>query len=124
MDIINIENRYFFFDVKPVDREQDNEDDPWWNVHVIYKTKCVDFEDLGEAMTQNELLYTSDCIDRYLRNAEMEKIEYMEPDYDIDLKEFFGYFIINMGYGDTINILLRKENLIKIKEVIDKSVKE
>ena len=55
MEIINIENRYFFFDVKAVEREQENEDDPWWNVHVIYKTKCVNFEDFGETMTKNEL---------------------------------------------------------------------
>lgn len=124
MEIINIENRYFFFDVKPVKREQGNEDDPWWNVHVIYKTKCVDFEDFGETMTKNELLYTRDCIDNYLCNGETEKISYMEPDYAIDLKEFFGYFIINMGYGDSMNIFLKREELIKIKEVIDRFVKE
>ena len=124
MEIINIENRYFFFDVKAVEREQENEDDPWWNVHVIYKTKCVNFEDFGETMTKNELLYTSDTIERYLINKEMEKISYIEPDYAIDLKEFFGNFIINLGYGDAINILLKREELIKIKEVIDKSVKE
>lgn len=124
MDIINNENRYFFFDVKFVEREQNKEDDPWWNIHVIYKTNCVCFEDYGETMTENELLYTFDCIDRYLYHGETENIDYIEPYYNIELGEVYSKFIINIGYGDSINILLSKEEFIKIKEVITVAIKK
>lgn len=127
MDIINIENRYFFFDVKAVEREQDIDDDPWWNVHVIYKTNAVNFEDFGESITENELLYTIECIENYLENCEIQNISYIEPDYKFELEEYLIKFIINIGYGDSINILLTKEELTKIKDimfnVINKEVK-
>ena len=122
MDIINIENRYFFFDVKPVERKQNKEDDPWWNIHVVYKTNRVDFEDFGETMTEGELAYTVNCIDRFIQNGEKENIDYTEPDYSFKLEEYFAKFIINLGYGDLVNILLNREEIMKVREVISKAI--
>lgn len=122
MDIINIENRYFFFDVKPVEIKQNKEDDPWWNVHIIYKAECVNFEDFGETMTEGELVYTLECIDRFIQNGEQEIIDYMEPDYRLKLEEYFAKFIINLGYGDSVNILLNREEIMKVREVISKAI--
>lgn len=116
------ENRKFWFGISKVDRYQDEEDDPWWNVRVVYKNHWIDYDENGESMTELELKAIADEIEkRFIKNEKInsEKFGFIEPDYGIEFETRYEHatFIINIG-TDNIRIWLNKEELIKMYNCI------
>ncbi len=120
--IYDEENKKFWFGISKVDRYQDEEDDPWWNVRIVYQNHWVNYDENGESMTELELKAIADEIEKRFIKKEKnnnEKFGFIEPDYGIEFETSFEYaiFIINIG-ADNIRIWLNKEVLIKIYNYI------
>lgn len=117
------ENRKFWFGISKVDRYQDEEDDPWWNVRIVYKNHWINYDENGETMTELELKAIADEIEKRFIKKEKnnsERFSFIEPDYTIEFEASFEHaiFIINIGFADSINIWLNKDELIKIYNCI------
>ena len=125
--IYDEENEKFWFGVSEVNRYQDEEDDPWWNVRIIYKNHWVNYDEIGESMTELELKAIADEIEKRVireENNNSERFGFIEPDYGIEFEanSECAIFIINMG-SDSIQIWLDKEGLIKIYNCICDTLK-
>lgn len=120
--IYDEENRKFWFGISEVDRYQDEEDDPWWNIRILYKNHWIDYDETYESMTGLELKAIADEIEkRFIKKEKknFEKFGFIEPDYGLEFETSSEYaiFIINMGL-DNIRIWLDKEGLMKIYNYI------
>lgn len=116
------ENKKFWLGISKVDRYQDEEDDSWWNVRIVYQNHWVNYDENGESMTELELKAIADEIEKRFIKKEKnnnEKFGFIEPDYGIEFETSFEHavFIINIG-ADNIRIWLNKEVLIKIHNYI------
>lgn len=121
--IYDKEKRKFWFGISEVDRNQDEEDDPWWNVRIIYKNHWIDYDENNESMTELELKAIADEIEkRFIKkeNNNSGLFGFIEPDYKVKFEAGFEHatFIINIGFADSINICLNREDLIKIYKCI------
>lgn len=121
--IYDEEKRKFWFGISEVDRTQDEEDDPWWNVRIVYKNHWIDYDENNESMTESELKAIADEIEKRFINKENDNsglFGFIEPDYKVKFESDFEHatFIINIGFADSINIGLNKEDLIKIYKYI------
>lgn len=124
-DLVNVfddENRKFWFGISKVDRYQYEEDDPWWNVRIVYKNHWINYDETRESMTELELKGIVDEIEeRFIKKERngAKLFRFIEPDYEIEFEIGFEHaiFIINLGY-DNIRIWLNNEELIKISNYI------
>ena len=117
------DNRKFWFGISKVDRYQDEEDNPWWNVRIVYKNHWINYDENGETMTELELKAIADEIEKRFIKKEKndpEIFSFIEPDYAIEFERSFQHaiFIINIGFADSINIWLNIEGLINIYNCI------
>ena len=124
--IYDEENRKFWFGISKVNRYQDEEDDPWWNVRILYKRYCIDYDYTGESLTELELKAIVDEIEKRFIKKEKnnsEKIGFIEPAYGIKFETSYehAFFIINIG-ADSIHIWLNKDELMKIYNCICKAL--
>lgn len=74
--IFNDEQRKLIFEILPVDRIQDDED-PWWNVHIVFQRFCVSYDDVRESLTESEIKETISMIDKYLERIENHDLRLM-----------------------------------------------
>lgn len=127
VEISNTENRIIKFGLSKVEIYKigkNADDDPWWNVHVVVKKPGINYDVVGESMTQTELLDLAEMINEtksYDIHTD-EKINFMEPDYSFILSGWRGILEINIGYTDTLNIWLTRENLDDIESYIINTV--
>jgi len=117
------ENRKFWFGISKVDRNQDEEDETWWNVRVVYENRWINYDENSESMTELELKAIAYEIEKRFIKKEKnnsERFSFIEPDYEIKFETSFKHaiFIINIGFADSINIWLNKDELIKIYNCI------
>lgn len=128
VEISNTEDRIIKFGLSEVERYKtgkDTDDDPWWNVHVIVKKPGIDYDVVGESMTQMELLELAEMINKtksYDIHTE-EKTDFMEPDYSFILSGWRGILEINIKYTDSLNIWLTRDNLDDIASYIINTLK-
>lgn len=128
VEISNIEDRIIKFGLSEVERYKtggDTDDDPWWNVHVIVKKPGIDYDVVGESMTQMELLELAEMINK-TKNHDIhtdEKMDFMEPDYSFILSAWRGILKINISYTDSLNIWLTRDNLDDIASYIINTLK-
>lgn len=69
--IYDEENEKFWFGVSEVNRYQDEEDDPWWNVRIIYKNHWVNYDEIW--LDKEGLIKIYNCICdtlKYKKNRE------------------------------------------------------
>ncbi len=119
--IFNDEQRKLIFEILPVDRIQDDED-PWWNVHIVFQRFCVSYDDVRESLTESEIKETISMIDKYLDRIEnhdfttYDTLDYMEPDIGFVFNHSIAQMIIKIGYADTIQVNLDKNDLKIIRQ--------
>lgn len=121
--ICDEENRKFWFGISEVDRSQDEEDDPWWNIRIVYKNQWINYDENNESMTESELKAIAYEIEnRFIKNENNTSrvFGFIEPDYKVKFEDDFEHatFIINIGFTDNINIWLKKEELIEMYNCI------
>lgn len=117
------ENRKLLFGISKVDRNQDDKDDIWWNVKIVFKNRWINFDENRESFTELELKEIADEIEKGFIKKEKnnsESFSFIEPDYQINFKPSIecAILIINIEYANSINIYLNKEELIKIYNYI------
>lgn len=123
--IFNDEQRKLIFEILPVDRIQDNED-PWWNVHIAFHRFCVSYDDVRESLTESEIKETILMMDKYLERIEKhdfttyDTLDYMEPEIGFVFNHSIVQLVIKIGYADTIQVCLEKNGLVKIKEELER----
>lgn len=108
--ICDEENRKFWFGISEVDRSQYEEDDPWWNIRIVYKNQWINYDENNESMTESELKAIAYEIEnRFIKkeNNTSRLFGFIEPDYKVKFEDDFD--MISFTLKNLVNENKRKE---------------
>lgn len=124
-EIANTEKRIIKIGLEKPERYvkgEEQEADPWWNVYVYVKIYGTEFEFTEESMVSseiNELIETIERSKNFDKDFE-EELRFMEPDHKFLITKYYGIWIINLCFGDSLHIFIERDILEKLGEYLKK----